>query len=515
MRAAVPTVIALIAAFFAVRLHLNGHTLGDDFTLYLRQAQSIFEGNTSQVVDDNRFSVLNSPPGFSPVIYPWGWPLLLSPFVQWWGLDLDRLKLIEVALLCLILVWVHGVVRRRTNRWIAAAVMLAMALTPVYLRHTDQLLTEFPHLAAVLLVVWWIDRMLKRADDPEKPWLTASRVDLIIVGLLAVVAYNMRREGIVFFGVFAAGQAVDVIRTGWQQRGPRREENAVPMTAHLRQIAVPHASMFAGIVLFQLLIPSMLVPDNGGGLRYIPERIGDAFRVIPDQLGLGKNVEWGTVLIIAAVVGMALACWRDTTRNVPLVALVLLSTVTVSTHFRLVDRYFLQVTPFVLFFAAYALYVILAAIGQRLVDDERRTRIGATAVVCAPLLMLAPFHYTQLIDDFEDVDEFNSQGRVQWGPGHADFQTIFAAVEAYTPPDAIIGFFRARTLTLYTDRRTVQPGTVDTMAGKADYYAMQKYSEYSQPLLTDEQAAEVGLEKVWEDKTWVLWSFPSARGEGE
>ena len=110
------------AAAVAIALHRNGHTQGDDFALYLRQARSLFDGDVAQVVADNRFTVINSGGAFSPIAYPWGWPLLLSPFVHLWGFDYDRLKLLEVAAFCVWLVLVHGIVRRRAGRLLALAV---------------------------------------------------------------------------------------------------------------------------------------------------------------------------------------------------------------------------------------------------------------------------------------------------------------------------------------------------------------------------------------------------------
>jgi len=87
-------VVVAGSGLLAVLLHRNGHTQGDDFALYLRQARSIFDGDIGAVVADNRFSVLNSDSAFSPIAYPWVWPLLLSPFVFLWNFDYDRLKLV-------------------------------------------------------------------------------------------------------------------------------------------------------------------------------------------------------------------------------------------------------------------------------------------------------------------------------------------------------------------------------------------------------------------------------------
>ena len=53
-------VIVAAAVAGACCLHRNGHTQGDDFALYLRQARSLFDGDSAQVVADNRFTVINS-----------------------------------------------------------------------------------------------------------------------------------------------------------------------------------------------------------------------------------------------------------------------------------------------------------------------------------------------------------------------------------------------------------------------------------------------------------------------
>ena len=47
----------------------------------------LFDGDIARVITDNRFNVDNAArPSFSPYVYPWGWPLLLSPFVRLFGL---------------------------------------------------------------------------------------------------------------------------------------------------------------------------------------------------------------------------------------------------------------------------------------------------------------------------------------------------------------------------------------------------------------------------------------------
>ena len=198
-------VVLLGAAYLAISLHRNGHTQGDDFALYIRQARSLFEGDSAAVIADNRFAVLNSDPAFSPIGYPWGWPVILAPFVHFWGYGYDRLKLVVVALFCVWLLLLHGVVRRRVGRWPALGIVAAFGTAPAFLAHTDQLTTEIPHLAAGVVFLWLFDRVTSRST-----LIGAPTRDLVMLGVAAAVVFNVRREGLVLAVVMAAIQLYDL-----------------------------------------------------------------------------------------------------------------------------------------------------------------------------------------------------------------------------------------------------------------------------------------------------------------
>ena len=208
--------VLVIAAVVAEATHRHGHTQGDDFALYLRQARSLFDGDIGAVIADNRFSVLNSDNSFSPVVYPWGWPILLAPFVHLWGLDYDRLKIVVVLAYCLFLLLLHGIVRRRLGRVMALGVVGVLATAPPFLTHTDELISEFPHLLAVAAFVWWYDRVRRKS-----PLHRAATRDLVVLGVLVTVAFNMRREGLVLVFVIAVMQAAELLHAGFVARGDR------------------------------------------------------------------------------------------------------------------------------------------------------------------------------------------------------------------------------------------------------------------------------------------------------
>ncbi|MFN8023515.1 MAG: hypothetical protein U0Q03_18445 [Acidimicrobiales bacterium] len=514
--------VVTVSAVAAVLLHRHGHTQGDDFALYLRQARSIFDGDIGKVVADNRFTVVNSASGFSPIAYPWGWPLMLAPFVKLWGLDYDKLKLLEVACFCGWLVMIHGVVRRRIGRPLALAITAVVGTAPALLVHTDQLLSEYPHALSVAVFVWWIDRVRRSGR-----LLDASRRDLLIAGALIGVTFQFRRETIVFVGVVGLVQVIELVRRAWAERpevgtvGAVAESLADQVQRSWAAIVAPVVGAVAVVVGSQLLLPSMLLPENGNKRSYIPKRIGDYTGWLSRHLGLGWHPLVGAVVLTLMLVGMVIGVRRRPGLDGHLVLVVLTTMFSVSTHFRMVDRYYFQVLPWVLYFACLPVLDIVRAVGRR------RSWI-APAVTALPLSFVLVVHAAVLPGDVRDAHRFNSAGRVQVGPTHPDFVPIYEAVKKYTAPTDVVAYFRARTMTLLTDRPTIQTGRIERIIAAADFFAQRRNSDYVQPKFTETQGEEMGLEVVWEDDTWVLWRIPpevraaqdaemfaEARGDGD
>lgn len=492
--------VVVTAAVVAIALHRNGHSQGDDFALYLRQARSIFDGDPAQVVADNRFAVLNSAGAFSPVAYPWGLPLLLSPFVRFWGLDYDRLKLVEVAAFCVWLVLVHGVVRRRAGRILALAVVAAVGTAPMLLVHTDSILSEYPQAAAVGVIIWWLDRMRSRGS-----LVGAPTRDLVILGLLVMVAYNIRRESVVLVAAIALVQTVELVKR-WN------DGTSIPWPS----VATPHAAFTGSVIAFQLMLPSMLFPENAdSGPQHIGSRLAEYPGVLTDQLGLEAHHRVGVAILALAVIGVVIGLARRPGLDGPLAAVAVLSMLAVSTHFRMVGRYYFQALPWVLYFGAVAVMagaraVLRVASNRRDADrsgDSIWTRRAMAAVAAAPLAFLVAVHTSVLPNRISEARDFDRSGAQQIGPTHPDFVPVFDVVQTTTHPDAVVVYFRARTMTLLTDRRSIQTSNLERAEQRGDYYAQQRGSDYSQPAMTELEGRRRGYEIVWSDERWILWDL--------
>jgi hypothetical protein len=466
--------------WLAVLHHHHGISWGDDFALYLRQARSVFDGNMGQVVSDNRFNVLNAAkPGFSPIAYPWGWPLLLSPFVRMWGLDYDRLKWLEVACLCGFLWVFHSLLQRRCSRWMALGVVAAVGTTTAYLAHTDFLLSEYPYMFAAAFTLWWLDRCRRNGALD-----LANRRQLVTLGLLAVAVFNIRREGLAIIIAIAATQALD-LRGRWS-------------TADLRHAATPLVTFVVGVVGFQLLAPSALAPQYAdAGLHQTWHKLGAPFRgAFATQLGLPELRRTWLLLVFALVIaGLVIRLWQAPRLDVPLAVFAIGSLTMVGTIPALADRYLLAITPFALYFVAQA----LAALPL----PRRSGRWLAVAMLGA----LVVVHAVRLGDTIDHVQRSRRNGAVVDGPEAPYARAAFAAVREHTHMDDVVAFFKVRALTLYTDRRGVQSSELDIIRQRADYFLMRRESSAGQPDVSTEQGSTMGWTVAWQDTDWVLWKL--------
>ena len=88
---------------------------------------------------------------------------------------------------------------------------------------------------------------------------------------------------------------------------------------------------------------------------------------------------------------------------------------------------------------------------------------------------------------------------------------IFDAVQQYTEPTATVAYYRARTMTLYTDRRSIQTLSIERMIQHADYFAQQRFSSYFQPNITEVDALARGWSRCGRTAGGSSGSCPGPR----
>ena len=175
----------------------------------------------------------------------------------------------------------------------------------------------------------------------------------------------------------------------------------------------------------------------------------------PSTSGIGSHPAIGVLILALAAIGAVIGIRRRPGLDGPLAAIAGLSAIAVSTHFRMVGRYYFQITPWVLYFASVAVAAAVAIVwGHR---DRRLVSVFAAV----PLLYLVAVHAAVLPGDIGDTRDFNRTSQQPFGPTDPRVTPVVDAVERLTRPDDIIAFYRARTMTLYTDRRAFQTTLID------------------------------------------------------
>ena len=103
----------VIALIFILYLFLSssvltlGHNWGGDFSAYIMQAVSLLDGSASEFIGQNSFTIENSDGTRGPINYPWGFPILISPVIYLFGINLMVLKSINILMYVLFLVCIY------------------------------------------------------------------------------------------------------------------------------------------------------------------------------------------------------------------------------------------------------------------------------------------------------------------------------------------------------------------------------------------------------------------------
>lgn len=512
--------LLLVVAWFCKVFYQPGHDWGDDFALYIHQAKGLVNGNVGEVIAQNRYAVDNSGwSSFSPVVYPWGFPLLIAPIVALWGVNYAKLKVFVIATFLGYLFCLYRLVLRRAGVVPAALIVALVGASVTYVGWTASVLSDYPFLFFATLTLLWFDRCRLRnlfeADGLR---------DLIILGGLIGFSFSIRREGL---ALLAALFAIQVVMVGPRlfervrvrlENGQARAPRGPSIPIRWSRIAVPWVSFALMVGALQLALPSVLLPRYAGtGTQQIKPNIIWFRDILAELLGLkdvGVNKlellgSWRlaaaalTVFLALAVIGFLVRLATAIFEDVTIAAYLLAICYIVGTAPFHEGRYLYGIMPLLAYFAVQAL--------PALAKSVRQWVRPATVVSC---VLVAGLVFANLTDMRHAIDYHRAY------PGTIDGPTAPAALEMEqkvrdcTRGDDVVTFFRARAMSMLTDRRSIQTGNLDQVLQRSDWFVMEKDSTYSQPLVSDKEAARVGLRKIWENSDWVLWLVPGGAADG-
>ncbi len=506
-------VLLVTCAYVALALHAPGHEWGDDQSLYIDQARSLLRGNTNEVASRTQYALSASGWDFTPPVYPWGFPFLLAPLYAVVGLDWDLLKVLPTAALVVAMGAIFFVFRPRLGSLCALALTSAFAFSTSYLWWSDWVLSDLVYLAMCFGLFCFIDSLRVRGFDGSRP------VHLILFGLLLALGAETRREGFAVIAAALVAHALAVVPVRHGRKAVGRAIRSLPWPV----LALPYVTCAAALGLVQLLLPGELLPSyKGSGFSNsgrawhrhtdnFAQLLGLRETFTPDKTRLFDQRLLGRFMVIALIVlcvlGILFRLLDNAKSDAHLVVYLALSVTSLARTPFYETRYIFPLAPLAVYFAIQAIPTFVRLVVHLIRGRKFNPKgtmftaliLASTSVVVSPILIENVGQTRRLF-----VQHLRGE-TATWGPASRSSQELFAAVSRLTGPDDVVAFFRARTMSLETGRKSFQPLDVDALLKSGQFYAMQRDSTYSQVLLTPADAALFGYYEVWSNSVWILW----------
>lgn len=489
---------AMTAAMFASQR--VGHWWGDDWALYVRQAQGLLDGSPRAVMEQNSFTVeMSRGPAFSPPLYPWGFPIILAPFVAIVGPDVDRLAIVPILCATVFACCWYALARPRIGTLASLVGVVAVTITPLLLGWTELIQSEWPFLAVVGVGLVLLDRSAHAGRLTD---VAAPLTPLVWIGVLAAAAFTVRREGLAMIAAIVAAQlAVLATRATLELwRGPHRN-------ALIVRILTPHTTALAVVAGLQVTLPSTLVPRYSGTtvrnvwkfrlriVHNLAEVAGLKRTWQDDPVVLGStSLGWVAVVTfltlgVAGIV-MTFAVYRR--RDLHLVGY-MAGALAIGGSFRSpINRYVCTIAPLLLLFGLVAI-----AAAARLTPWRHTPTILVTIVVG----LLATGNVIQARTRIENVRV--SAGSVEWGPTHPDAIEMFDEVRRLTRAGDVVAAPKARAMTLETERPAVQVDDVRPIPETVSIALV--VTERGSDLAGELANPGSGYSTVWENRRFLLF----------
>lgn len=223
----------------------NGHPWWGDFALYIRQAESLLNGTSQELLALNKYAMEKSVYTGSPIgpdLYPWGFPLLLTPVYAAFGLDIMALKMYMVLFLPLSLLVVWYLCRDRLGRGHTLLLVALMGFHPYLVQYANLIHSDLPYLLFALLSLLLIQRVM------EKKWIGNEAFTYFLTGFVMVGAMAIRTTGFLLPVVYLLCQLV-------VNRAAFRSFSTI-FTWRNFKILLPCLYFLTGIGLIVLWLPS-------------------------------------------------------------------------------------------------------------------------------------------------------------------------------------------------------------------------------------------------------------------
>lgn len=421
----------------------NGHDWGDDFSQYIFQAKSLVDGTTDRLLEISTYRYNHSENKIlGPALYPWGYPIILSPAYALFGLEPLPMKVLTNLFFLFSLGVIFLLFRGRLGRAENYLVLVILSINPALFEFKDSILSDFPFMFFCLTSIFFMQRFIIE----KKPFLNESASNALL-GLSLFASCAVRGNGIILIPTLLTIQIVQSLRaTGG------KGALSLPKISHL----IPYGVFAASTYLLGALLPSASSSSYSEQLGMLSmETITTNvvyYMTLPSAFfttSIPKPLDVMGELLFLLTIPLALLGvirnFRDSYHYIVFTVLTIVLFISWPGTQGL--RFIFPIIPFYLFFIFAGLIRLKAIISIR-APGAALPLTAAFAAMVIFLFGIATSHqmYTVL--------NSTEQGMLE-GPYTKDSIELFRYISDHTRSSDVVIFSKPRAMSLYTQRRSI------------------------------------------------------------
>jgi hypothetical protein len=416
--------LMLVITLACFVMKVPGHNWGDDFALYINQSKHLLQGNVDSLVEKNTFSIEQSTlKHFSPTLAPWGYPLLIAPIIQVFGLDVEALKTMNIVLFILFLGCFYWLVKQSMPRAISILLFVCIATNYRLIDHTNVVGTEISFLlfsTGTLAAIHYYQLPSYRL------WKG------LLMGGMLYFSFMIRTEGLLLFAGFLVWQAGLLCN--------KEKSTGCSIERKITWLLLPYLTSFCLYIVVSKILPNGFVSHfNNSSLVSVEKMVnsmmyykGKVSNMIYHRLGMIPFF----MLIVLLFVGIGGRLKKDP--HVVTYFLLLIGTLIVWPFNEY--RYIFASFPFLVYFIGHGILYLESKLYKK---EYHVSILMLGLLICLNISVLIP----KLV--------LRSQNKnVVSGPTSPASKEMFNFINERTNIDDTIIFFRPRAMTLYTDRKS-------------------------------------------------------------
>ncbi|HUE99529.1 MAG TPA: hypothetical protein VMN99_09755 [Anaerolineales bacterium] len=471
--------IILVSLILGAGTLRSGHEWGDDWAWYVLQAKSIWEGTTDEFIEISDFTNYQSTSHLGPLAYPWGYPLILTPFYALNGISPLTLKIPGLLLYSGFLFVLYLFSRSRLTLPESLILVSLFAFNPMLLLFTDQILSDIPFLFFSTLTLYLVTR-----DEPRGWWHYA------FIGASIFCTTFLRATGLLLLGCFLAVEFFRLVAQRTDREAVKRIViNSVIVCAVFAALWILNAAIFPGGGESYLTQYENLTAD------LVRDFIGLYFRIFAWFFGVEPG--WKFLYYIVLLFALLGAWIRRKHEPFLLWFFVVWMLVHVTYPYWQGPRYIFPLLPIFIYFAFQGMKFIIGKLPEKNQLTGQRVFYGFWLLIIGYFLVYsASSVYVNLKED-----------RQINGPFDPFSMEVYDYIKRKAPPDSVLIFYKARVMRLMTDYPSIMINKCDGML-KGDYLILSKKVGENNQVPPDQiKACNLPLDKELENRRFIIYKI--------